>query len=120
LEEGKTRAIDERKQHSKHRTQNTKPRISMMNLQLIEKIMKFLYREINHPLHPHHFASLLAPMPSSVMSKSNMENGKWLCPRPRSHSKRLCIAMMGENQCASQSSSESSNPKTLKLKTSGF
>jgi hypothetical protein len=43
----------------KHRTQNTKHRISTMNLQSIEKIMKFPYRELNHPPHPpRHFASL--------------------------------------------------------------
>jgi hypothetical protein len=47
----------------------------MMNLQLIEKIMKFPYREINHLPHPHHFASL--PTPCRVMSKNNMENKKW-------------------------------------------
>jgi hypothetical protein len=63
-----------------------------MNLQLIEKIMKFPYREINHPPHPHRFASLLAPC--KVMSKNNMENKKWLCLHPRSHSKMLRIAMM--------------------------
>jgi hypothetical protein len=46
-----------------------------MNLQLIEKIMKFSYKEINHPPHPpHHFASL--PMQCRVMSKNNMENEK--------------------------------------------
>lgn len=45
-----------------------------MNLQLIEKVMKFPYREINHLRHLHHFASLLAPC--KVMSKNNMKNEK--------------------------------------------
>jgi hypothetical protein len=64
---------------------------------------------MNHPLHPHHFATL--PMPHRVMSKNNMKIEKQLCLCPRSHSKRLRIAVMEKTSAHRKAQAKGQTPK---------